>query len=156
MDLLELAPYAQIGAFVGLFAYLLVALYQIRVERHIYWLMSAEAEAEDDSAVYSHQYRDQTQIGMATQWERLSWDEKMRYLRLEHRLNWGAAIAGGVTVISGLIWGNAELVWGWDEGLGTGWLVAVGVSFIAGLFYLLYSHYQRWKRGRADYLRMKE
>ncbi len=157
MDLLELAPYAQIATFIGLLAYVFVALYQVRVDRHIYKLMTTEVgDDEGDSSIYSHQYRDQTQIGLATEWEKLPWDEKMRYMRLEHRLNWTVAIAGGVTVIGGLIWGNAELLEGWDEGLGTGWLAAVGVTFFAGLIYLLYSHYQRWARGRADYLRMRE
>lgn len=156
MDLLDLAPHAQIGAFIGLFVYLLIALYQVRVERHVYTLMTTEVDGDEgDSAVYSHQYRDQSQIGVATEWEKLPWDQKMRYLRLEHRLNWGVAAAGGVVVICGLIWGNAEFREGWDEGLGTGWLAVVGITFVVGLFYLLFGHYQRWARGRADYLRMK-
>ncbi len=154
MDIIDLAAPAQLIAIIGLFTYLAIAFYQVRVERRVYRLMTTEAPEVDDSDVrYGHQYKDQASIGGATQWEALSWEDKMHFQRLEHRLNWSAAVTGGVVMISAVIWGYAEVFLGWEEGLGTAWLVVVFINFFAGLAYLLYNYWLRWRWGRGRHFR---
>jgi len=157
VELIELAYTAQIAAFIGLFGYLYAAFRQVRLERKLDRLMSAEVSEDELSEEargtrYSHR---PGQVGGATEWEMLSWDDKMYFMNLEKKLNWGAAASGMVTVMGGIIWGWAEVRYGWEEGLGTFWLVILSALFLLGAGYLAFVHYQRWKRGRADYLKMK-
>lgn len=159
MEIVELAGPAQVIAFVALFTYLAVAYMQVRTERTVYSLMTTEVEISDEDdapATYSHSHSSQSRIGGATEWELLDWDQKMRFLRLEQRLNWAAALAGVITVFCGLIWGYAEVYTDWDEGLGIGWLSVLSVLFILGMIYILWTYYERARRQRQDYLQMKD
>ena len=62
----------------------------------------------------------------------------MRYQRLENGLNWSAAAAGSIVMISAVICGYAEVFLGWEDGLGSPWLAVVFISFFAGLAYFLH------------------
>ncbi len=157
MQLIDLAYTAQITAFIGLFGYLYAAFMQVRLERTLDRLMNTEVQPDDlpeeeRRTRYAHR---RGQLGGATEWEMLSWDEKMHYMQRERNLNWAAAAAGLLTVLGGIIWGWAEVGHGWEEGLGTFWLAVLTALFLLGAGYLSYAHYQRWKRGRADYLRTR-
>jgi len=161
MELIELAYYAQVLAFVGLFSYLGIAYNQVRLERKVHTLMTTEVGTDDENAgdqkpVFSHKVAGQDHFGGITEWESLSWESKMQYMNMQHKLNWASAIVGVLTVLSGMIWGWGELSPKWDGGLGREWLYILTIAFLAGLGYVFWSYYQRWRIRRGDYSDMKQ
>ncbi len=158
MEFVGVISYIQVGAFLFLFAYLGIGLYQVRLDKKVCDLMQAEVElpdGEEENQVYSHGRRGQPSLGFATEWEMLSWEEKIRYQKLENKLNRAAAVAGSLAFLTGFTWTYIEVQVGADGGLPQGWLILFSLLFLIGLGILFWSYYSRWLAKKEDYLDVK-
>ncbi len=159
MEFVQTAVFVQIAGFFSVFLYLAAALYQVRIQREMYELMNTEINLpeseQEDLRVYSHSHRSHESMAFATEWENMSWEEKMHYLRLDQRLNWLAAGNGTVALLCGVVWTHIEINLGGAAGLGRQWLGIFGFLIAFGVLLLFRGYYRQWAAARDDYVSLQ-
>ena len=93
--------YVDIVIIVSFDVFLVLGIYLLRIERHVYGLMTKKAGGSSDDQSPSLLFRENTRVSSGTMsrmprtsWDAFSWDEKMFIQRRQHLLNWVAADFG--------------------------------------------------------------
>lgn len=148
----DLIRYMDLAVVLSFAVFLLLGIVLVRLERHIFRLMTAEAEGSDEASVVVNPFRNGTITSTTTiasmgrtEWDELSWDDKMAIQRRKQLLNWTAAVFGALGLIAGMM----KLRAGVPGYLGAFELTLIGVLFLAMGTYWIWNHLQLWKESAS-------
>ncbi len=128
--------------------FLVLAIILIRLERHIFKLMTPQVpEGAEDAHVVSRTMDDNsissaTMSSMeSTEWDTFSWDEKMAIQRRQQLINRVATVSGGLGVLAGMLKWKADQ-YGVQGYIGLFEVTLIAVAFLGMGVYWMWNHVQ--------------
>ncbi len=137
--------YADLIGLLSLILCLIFAILLARHEREVHRLTSAGLQDDKSSDEGGTQASHTMQRMGETEWDELTWEEKMSYEKKRKQLNWTAVVFGALTFVSIFGVSYANLVLDVDGILSLPVLIIAGALILLLGGYLVWNYKKQWQ-----------